>query len=111
MFYKDGKAVYASEEAKLYSALDALLGEYFHQDSIIFGKTLEEVLGVYRTDVSADERARAVDDINRFLQKYGPDEAVVAEALERIFKPETVIEGREGLNAKHWLEKIADLLA
>jgi hypothetical protein len=111
MFYQDGKPVYASEEAKLYPQLDALLSGYFHQDSVIFGETLEEVLGVYRADVSAAERMGAVEDIHRFLQKYGPVEAAIAEALERTFKPETVIEGWEGSNAKQWLEKIAGLLA
>lgn len=111
MFYRDGKPVYASEEAKLYPQLDALLGGYFHQDSIIFGETLEKVLGVYRADVSATERTGAVEDIHRFLQKYGPAETTIAEALERTFKPETVIEGWEGLNAKQWLEEIARLLA
>jgi len=111
MFYQDGKPVYASEEAKLYPQLDALLSGYFHQDSIIFGETLEQMLGVYRADVSAVERSGAVEDINRFLQQYGPDEAAIFEALGRTFKPETVIEGWEGLNAKHWLQKIAGLLA
>jgi hypothetical protein len=111
MFYQDGKPVYASEEAKLYPYLDALLSGYFHQDSVIFGKTLEQVLGVYRADVSDIERISAVEDIRRFLRKYGPAGAAVAEALERTFKPETVIEGWEGSDAKCWLQKVAGLLA
>jgi hypothetical protein len=69
------------------------------------------VLGVYRADVSDMERVGTLEDIHRFLQKYGPADATVAEALERTFKPETVIEGWEGSNAKCWLQKVAGLLA
>jgi hypothetical protein len=100
-----------THEAKSYPDLDNLLGAYFHQDFDIFGSNLQEIIATYRADASEELCKSTRADIERFLQKYGPEERNVSEALERVFKPGVIVEGWEGLNAKQWLERIAQLLA
>jgi hypothetical protein len=111
MFYQDGKAVYASQEAKSYPELDYLLGAYFHQDYDIAGSNLQEIIATYCAEELDEVRKSTRADIERFLHAYGPEESSVSEALERVFKPGVIVEDWEGLNAKQWLQEIARLLA
>jgi hypothetical protein len=98
-------------ESDEYPDLDGLLGGYFHQDFDLAGSNLQEIIATYRAEITDEMRMSTRVDIERFLQKYGPEERNVSEALERVFKPGVIVEGWEELNAKQWLERIADLLA
>ncbi|MGI4831120.1 MAG: contact-dependent growth inhibition system immunity protein [Janthinobacterium lividum] len=111
MFFSEGKAIYASQEASTYPHLDYLLESYFHQDFDIFGNTLAEVIAKYTEDESESERRGTISDIHRFLEQYGQTNDSLAGALERVFKPGVIIEGWEGLTSSQWLGKIARLLA
>ncbi len=111
MSYSNGKSVYTTREASAYPHLDALLGGYFHQDFDIFGNTLAEILATYRQDASESERQGTVSDIHRFLAEFGQSDASLADALQRVFKPDVIVEGWEGLTTRQWLEELARLLS
>jgi hypothetical protein len=107
-FEKDG-TIYASSDALAYPHLNKLLMSYFHQDFDIFGGTLAEIMDVYRKDFPPEDRAAMVGEIQHFIEAHGPSEASIMQALDRIFKPDVIIEGWEGLNAKQWLQRVAQL--
>jgi hypothetical protein len=109
MYFQHGDTIYASTEALAYRHLNKLLMSYFHQDFDIYGNTLAEIMGVYREDFAPEDRAALAQEIRRFIEIHGPSETSILQALDRIFKPEVIIEGWEGLNAKEWLERIAQL--
>jgi hypothetical protein len=111
MYFEQDGTIYASSDALAYPHLNKLLMSYFHQDFDIFGDTLAEIVGVYRDDFPPEDRAAMVGEIQRFLEVHGPSEGSIMQALDRILKPDIIIEGWEGLNAKEWLQRIAQLAA
>ena len=110
MAFLNNQKVYPSAEAAEYEHFSYLLESYFHQDFDISGGTLEEVLTVYRLNETESERLQTVADVERFLQDYGQSDNGLSEALERIFRPEVIVEGWEGLTTRGWLEEVLRLL-
>lgn len=91
-----------------FPTFDAVVGGYFHQDSIIFGSTLEEVMATCRKDVDLWERQKARDEILRFVEDR-PDDAQLKEDWER-FDIGTIPEAWGAGPLRQWLLKIAELL-
>ncbi len=103
-------STYANRIAAAYPDLDWLLGCCFHQDFDIFCHTLAEIIATYVEDCSEDVVGHTASDIHRFLADYGESDASLVEATERIFKPQVIIEGWEGLTTRQWFLEIARLL-
>ena len=98
---------YAGE--KEFPYLWTLMGGTFHQDFDINGNTLEEIISSFREDTSPDIWRQTKSDIERFLAER-PNDRQMVEDFERMFVPQVITEGWEGLTTRQFLLKIADLL-
>ncbi len=107
--YERDDIVYATREAAEFPQTSFLLRSYFDQDYSIFGNTLSQIMAVYREDFPLEDRIALTGEITGLLQKYGSSVEDVRSAIERIFEPGVLIEGWEGMNARQWLETIAEL--
>lgn len=91
--------------------LNYLLGAYFHQDFEINGNTLEEIIATCKKDFVAEDIEGTIADIHRFIATYGDSDSHLAEEFVKIFRPDIIAEGWEGLTTREWLLRIAELLA
>ncbi|HEX3435661.1 MAG TPA: contact-dependent growth inhibition system immunity protein [Pseudacidobacterium sp.] len=92
-----------------YPYLDNLLGCYFHQDFDIEGDTIEEIIAAYRRDhpISLDGLGVRAD-IHRLLRRY--DDSELAQEFVRIFQPDIIAEGWEGMTTRQFLLRMDALL-
>jgi hypothetical protein len=98
-------------ERRGFPHLAYLLAGWFHQDFELEGDGLEAIVRRYAADVSEEERRGTVEDIGRFVARFGASEKMLNEAVERVFHPEVLIDGWDGLTTRQWLERVAKLLA
>ena len=66
---------------------------------------------MYRDHLPKSEVDATIDDIARFLGRYGKNEATLQKALERVFHPEVVISGWDGLTTREWLVDASTVLS
>jgi hypothetical protein len=101
---------YRYPETTGFPYLNYLLGAYFHQDFDINGNTLEEIIATSKKDFVAEDRAGTVADIRRFIATYGDTDSHLAEEFVKIFHPDIIAEGWDGLTTRQWLLRISELL-
>ena len=101
---------YQYPEKTEFPYLHYLLGAYFHQDFDVNGNTLEEIIAACRKDFSAKDIAGTVEDIRHFIAAYGDTDSRLAEEFVKIFHPDIIAEGWEGLTTRQWLLRISGLL-
>lgn len=95
-----------------YPYLADLMGGWFHQDfELAGGPTYQGVIAAFVGDVGAAEREKTVADIRRFLLDFGATDAGLAEAMDRVFSPDVLVEGWDGLTTREWLMDVARLIA
>jgi len=103
-----GQAVeYAGE--KEFPHLWTLMGGMFHQHFDIFGNTLEEIIGSFKQDTDPEVWAQTRRDIERFLSER-PGDKNLAEDFERMFAPQVITEGWDGMTTRQWLIRVSELL-
>ena len=99
-----------SEYSESYPALSDLLGGWFDQDYDLTGETLEEILSDYVSVKAPQQRAVTRAEIDQFIRTFGETNASLKEAVERVFVPDVMIEGWEGLTTRQWLERVREMI-
>ena len=51
-----------------------------------------------------------MDDIQRFMNFYGKDDVTLRDTMERVFNPDIIVEGWEGMTTREWLLRVVELL-
>jgi len=69
--------------------LKGLVRGYFHRDYDIISEDGDEVIAAFRDENLPMVRQSLMEDIHRFLDRYGADEKQLTDAFERVFTPET----------------------
>jgi hypothetical protein len=100
-----------SSERDGYPNLHNLISGYFHQDYDIVSEDSDIVIAAYKSDSPSDIPAAMIEEIHRFLEHYGGDEAQLTQAFERIFSPETSFHRFWGRTTRESLLRIADIMA
>ncbi len=98
---------YAGE--KEFLELWTLMGGTFHQDFDINGSTLEKIIGSFKQETAPEIWAQTKSDIERFLAE-GPNDKLLVEDFERMFAPQVITEGWDGMTTRQWLTRVAELL-
>lgn len=98
-------------ESSRYLFLAKLIGAWFHQDFDSNGETLDEIIADFRESSFATDIAATRNDIVRFVEEFGQTDELLARAFERVFSPDVIAEGFDGMTTRQWLLRIADLLA
>jgi hypothetical protein len=99
------------EEREDYPALRGLVRGYFHQDYDIISEDGDEVVAAFRDENLPATREQLIDDIQRFLARYGADEAELTKAFERVFTPETGFHRFWGRTTREALLKVIEIVS
>jgi hypothetical protein len=94
-----------------YPSLANLVHGYFHQDYDIISEDSDIVIATYKSDSPSDIPASIIEEIHRFLDRYGSDETQLTQAFERIFRPETSFHRFWGRTTRESLLRVADIMA
>lgn len=99
------------EERDDYPTLRGLVRGYFHQDYDIISDDDDLVVAVFRDENLPATRQRLIEDIHRFLDRYGADERHLTDAFERVFTPETAFHRFEGRTTREALLKVIEIVS
>lgn len=97
-------------EARNYPGLADLLGGWFDQDYDLIGWELGEILPDYAASNDKQQRELTISDIDRFIATYGETDESLREAVVRVFKPDVIIEGWDGMTTRQWLLKVKEMI-
>ena len=97
-------------EVRDFPYLAYLLAGWFHQDYLLESDDFKVIVSNFKNEVAEFERRRTIEDIDRFIRRYGMDSAVLKKAMDRVFFPCIIVEGWDGLTTYEWLLKVKELL-
>ena len=99
------------EERDDYPTLTGLVDGYFHQDYDIISEDGDEVVAAFRDETLPAVHQSLIEDIRRFLDRYGADEKLLTEAFERVFKPDTAFHRFWGRTTREALLKVIEIVS
>jgi hypothetical protein len=99
------------EESDNYPTLKGLVRGYFHQDYDIISDDDDLVVAAFRDENLPATLQRLIDDIQRFLARYGADEKQLTDAFERVFTPETAFHRFFGRTTREALLKVIEIVS
>lgn len=91
-----------------YPHLAQLIGGWFHQDFDIEGGTLEAMIAAFKKVTTPADCAETRADIGRLLSRY--DDQALSQEFVRLFRPDVIVEGWDGMSTRQWLTRIDELL-
>jgi predicted nucleotidyltransferase len=99
-------------ESDNYPALMNLNRAYFNQDvDVLISPDPDEVVRVFKEELSVEYIEETVQDIRRFLSLYGKDDTQLTNAFERVFRPEVNFYNVKGRTTREGLEKVIEILS
>lgn len=99
-------------ESDNYPALTNLISAYFNQDvDVLISTDPDEVVQVFKEEISREYIEETVRDIRRFLSLYGKNDTELTNAFERIFTPEINFYKMKGRTTREGLEKLIEILS
>jgi hypothetical protein len=112
-FKKASKVPEQHEERDEYPALRTLISAYFNQDWDIIYETKDpdELIAIVKEEATPEGVHELIQDIERFLTKYGQSDAELKDALERIFRPEVDFYNTKGRGTREGLKKVIEILS
>ena len=111
MFNKAQPLQVGHEESDDYPTLKGLVRGYFHQDYDIISEDGDEVVAAFRDENLPEVRQSLIEDIHRFLDRYGSDEKQLTAAFERVFTPETAFHRFWGRTTREALLKVVEIVS
>lgn len=94
-----------------YPVLHNMMSGYFYQSADLQEPDPYRIVETYRQDISQSQADCLIDEINRFLDRYGMHETTLGEAFEVIFHPETDFPLFLQEPVRDALVKVADIMA
>jgi len=101
----------SQEEGDDYLTLKGLVRGYFHQDYDIISEDGDEVIAAFRDENLPMVRQNLIEDIHRFLGRYGVDEKQLTNAFQRVCTPETAFHRFEGRTTREALLKVIEIVS
>jgi hypothetical protein len=97
----------------LYPVLRSLISGYFNQDWDIISKTEDpdEVIAIVKQETSPEGIHNLINDIERFVAKYGQSDSELNDALERVFQPEVDFYNMKDRTTREGLQKAIEILS
>jgi hypothetical protein len=99
------------KEGDDYPALTGLIDGYFHQDYDVVSEDGDDVVAAFRDENLPAVRQSLIEDIHRFLDRYGTDEKQLTDAFERVFTPETAFHRFWGRTTREALLKVIEIVS